>query len=880
MKKKLFAGLLLSAALASGLAAGLEPSDLKWDLSYRSALREHPIGEREFMRIWPGRYPSRPIHEKLAAYVGEPVEASLLIEQPDGHTGDPSATWFIKTHDAAQACSFHPSSKDQPCTELDPVKVERFIRDVMRFKPLPDQASERNAIGGGEPGKPILLNYMGFLSVFVDGKAQQRPIALSEWAGAGNREQAASADAGRLANAIARVMLSDADFARHQEKQDAQARQLDFEDAIRRGDVRQMERMLEQAPERGAALMPPGLALVALAAGNGQQEAAAWLLRHGAAVDAEQNAALKAAVKANDGAMVDFLLAMGAKLDTPKGGEDGNTHYDRSVLAVAVESGNETMVALLLRRGADPNYMDDNCVTAYGLALHAHLEGMQRLLAERGADVNASRRCKDIERNGQTGSREGAEGKARAAIAQETRRHLGGGDFAALEKLHARLNSDKVRTPSGVWGLAVFYGELKKYPSRTLDPAYWAREAARAAEWEHKFPNSAAASMYRFYLLYNRALALRGNGNYADIRPENLEPMTLAVREANQLLDRMDKTSSRKNPAVDANWYRAKVELLPYSELFYSHFPYAWQGGALVYPDYHEMYFAAAVYSLPEWSGAPDGVEQVARRAAKGKGSDRDAMYARVYWYLDQVYYQGKVFENSMADWDDMKTSFDALVKAYPDPWNLNAYAYFACMAGDYSTMSSVLRRIDDQLVFSSWGRNGAYTYHRCARDIGADSSHFAADLAARNKRLREAHYYRLIQYGIRKRDEFQNEESLRALEAAKEAAQKVWGRSGMMTYYNIAQTLHKLARYEEELQALKLGLQSQPGYMGALFQMGLAYEKLGRKDEARAQFAASVAHTPQGLDGLDQARREAVEKERVLMRAKLREYGIDAAGF
>lgn len=470
------------------------------------------------------------------------------------------------------------------------------------------------------------------------------------------------------------------------------------------------------------------------------------------------------------------------------------------------------------------------------------------------------------------------ETRAREAISSATYQALRSGDYAALEKLHARLNSDKVRTPSGIWGLAVYYRALQSYPMRTQDVGYWTREEARAAAWERKFPKSPAAATYHVYVLRDRALSFRGNGFYNEIPKENIEPMKAAVKEAYSRLEKMGGKGGKWDP----NFYRARLEVLPYSELFHSHFSYALEGGAKIFPDYHEMYFAAALYSLPMWNGAPDGVEQVARLASRGKGADRDAMYARVYWYMDQAYYHGKIFEDSMADWDEMKTSFDALLQAYPDSWNVNAYAYFACMAKDYRVMKSLLQRIGDDLVFSVWGSNGESTYNSCVQNLDADTSNFVADLKARNKRLNEAQYYRMINYASAKRDTLQTRESLRALEVARELERKVWGKSqpGMMTSYNTALTLHDLGRYEDEIEALKQGLQSQPGYQMAYFQMGLAYEQLGRRNEAREKFESAAARPPGDLSSLDKDRRAREEAMQATLRAKFREYGISAPGY
>jgi hypothetical protein len=132
---------------------------------------------------------------------------------------------------------------------------------------------------------------------------------------------------------------------------------------------------------------------------------------------------------------------------------------------------------------------------------------------------------------------------------------------------------------------------------------------------------------------------------------------------------------------------------------------------------YHELYFQASYYLLPKWGGSNKMVDSLARDAAAATAQkEKKSLYARVYWYLDQVEYRGKIFSLSAAKWADMKDGFDDLTGLYPDLWNLNAYAYFACMAQDYKTMYGLLNRIGDQLVYSSWGSSGLATYESCIK--------------------------------------------------------------------------------------------------------------------------------------------------------------------
>jgi ankyrin repeat protein len=333
------ASILTSAAIAAA-------DNLPWDLSYQSALRDYPIPQNEFMATWPGRDSKRLIHEKLATYAGEKIEASLLIETPDRHAGDPMATWFIKTRTTAQSCIFHPKVS-QPCEQLDPVRTEAFIREVMNLKPAKFSPSNRSI--GDAAGGPIFANYFGFLSVYVDGRTLQRPIASVEFADlASGMKMTDSADAGRLTTAMEKVTLTPEEF----QKRETEFRQLRLKlaiaEAARKGDIGKMRAFIEQGAEFEDAKYPD-TPVIATAAAAGQTAAVDFLLERGAKIDAREGAALNAAVKARNVDMVEHLLSKGARLDFP-----GDSTFE-TPLGAAVGDGDLNMARLLIDRGADVN---------------------------------------------------------------------------------------------------------------------------------------------------------------------------------------------------------------------------------------------------------------------------------------------------------------------------------------------------------------------------------------------------------------------------------------------------------------------------------------------------------------------------------------------
>lgn len=644
------------------LCVSAQAAELPWDLSYQAALRDHPIADNEFMRIWPLQHPERPIYKKLAAYQGEPIIASLLVERPDSHAGDAQATWFIVTRNGAQACPFHPKFMKTPCQALDPERVSQAIRQIMLTPDPTPPAGTGGVVDANYFGKsrPLLMNYVGYLSAYIDDKVLQRPISLTELA-----PTAQGPEAGRLAAILQRAVGTDA----------------------------------------GLPFAAPVTDAVA---------------------------------------------------DIPPRATDTTEFNQRRALILEVEG-----------------YLRNN-------------------------------------------------------------------DYQKLDALRNRLLKSRARTASGVWQLAVYYGALKSYPGRTRDAAHWVQMEARAKAWEKQAPASGAARIFHAYVLMARGLSYRGTGFVEAVSQEDLNRLLAAMGEAQIVLTQADQQLVKDK---DPELYRLLMNIAAWSANFRAtDNRTGLRMGIQHYPDYHELYFTAALFGNAMWNAAPDEIEDIATRGAAVGGADAAAMYARVYWYANQEVYGDKLFDDpaSLADWDRMKTSFDAMVARYPDPWNLNAYAYFACRARDYPVMDDVLRRIGERRVFQSWGYGGELAYDECLAHSG--ERRLRPDAA--EIRQRDDHLYRGLLYyasAVARKQGLQDE-ALRALAKAETIANRIYTHPGMPLYYHRARAQLTLNRDEEAAASLTTGLQYQPDYFEAFYYRGLAYDKLGRTDAARRDFEQTVA--------------------------------------
>ena len=68
------------------------------------------------------------------------------------------------------------------------------------------------------------------------------------------------------------------------------------------------------------------------------------------------------------------------------------------------------------------------------------------------------------------------------------------------------------------------------------------------------------------------------------------------------------------------------------------------------------------------------------------------------------------MFTDGQADWPRMRRGFERLTHDYPDRWNINAYAKFACVAGDARTLKQQLAKIGQAPILDLWGSMGFFS--------------------------------------------------------------------------------------------------------------------------------------------------------------------------
>jgi len=305
----------------------------------------------------------------------------------------------------------------------------------------------------------------------------------------------------------------------------------------------------------------------------------------------------------------------------------------------------------------------------------------------------------------------------RANIKQQSRDYFKSNNFKELEALADRLRSRSERTPSGVWKLTFFYTGMRPPAPRGIDQEgenywktmaenFWKGKEDKYRLWKQAYPESATANIFYAQLLVQKAWFYRGKGYAHTVSQEQwikfFQNLNLALDHLNKI-----KALSSHDPA----WYDIMLAVargLGWDGREYS----ALLDEALeMHPYYYPIYFEAVYNLAPRWNGSLKSMDDFARRAVElTRDKEGTGMYARVYWYVSQSLYSEELFSKSLVSWPVMSQGIDDVLARYPDQWNINNFAYFACLARDRNKTNELILRIEGEENKKVWGKGDFYS--------------------------------------------------------------------------------------------------------------------------------------------------------------------------
>jgi hypothetical protein len=316
------------------------------------------------------------------------------------------------------------------------------------------------------------------------------------------------------------------------------------------------------------------------------------------------------------------------------------------------------------------------------------------------------------------------EAQAREALAAQVRAFVQAEDFAGLEQRYQQALASHERLPSGVLAASQIVRTLPELrPAstgrlvaagapidwRAQEDKVWNDLHAMAARWAAAQPQSSLAAVAQSTFFIAHGFSYRGHGAAVSVPEDGMKVFRAYVGKARQALETRAAAGAK-----DPGWYVEMLGIARYEQWEPSRFTQLLRQAVAVDPLNHETYFSAALTAMPQWGGSLEAVDGIAEFAARQtRTQEGNALYARVYWAVSNLF-GPRLFSDSKADWTRVRAGFDDMVQRYPDPWNLNAYAYFACLAQDKATTQRMLARVGDQPEPAIW--RSAQIYEGCRR--------------------------------------------------------------------------------------------------------------------------------------------------------------------
>jgi len=267
------------------------------------------------------------------------------------------------------------------------------------------------------------------------------------------------------------------------------------------------------------------------------------------------------------------------------------------------------------------------------------------------------------------------------------------------------LRQHKSRFSDGRWKLTAFYDGM--HPDTAVQQAEeWKRYELQLRRWIESdgstspTPHVALASYY-----VGRAWRDRGSGYTRSVTPEGWRGFAQGLALAEAELKGSASVSQRcphwfnvmQTVALGQGWPEPDYEKL-------------FESAVAREPSYYFYYFSKANFYKSRWYGDREKIKRFVDDAvARTYKVEGYTLYSRIYWSASREF-GGEMFAPGNVDWVKMKLGFEFMNKEYPNStWNLNAFAYFSCLAGDKATAQRLLREIGNDIAVGAWSSGQVY---------------------------------------------------------------------------------------------------------------------------------------------------------------------------
>jgi hypothetical protein len=290
--------------------------------------------------------------------------------------------------------------------------------------------------------------------------------------------------------------------------------------------------------------------------------------------------------------------------------------------------------------------------------------------------------------------------QVRESIKARGRSLLLAGDLQGFETLADQYRMTQERTPAGAWKLWVLYKSINTLgPGGPTDPQ-WTRLEPQLQDWLDHNSSSATATIVTAKTFYEHAWAYRGNGYAREVGSGSWGTYKKLIERARAVLDTHSGVAS-----VDPEWDTLRIAIAREqgadSSVILDMANRALARQAYYYP----IHFATVNALLPQWGGSEELIQEYVQTAVRRSSAKEGTQaYAQIYFNVaDKANAPLDELNLTGAKWPEMKQSLDELMRAYPDPFNIEMAREMDCFASDKSAYLALGHRAVESLPPISW---------------------------------------------------------------------------------------------------------------------------------------------------------------------------------
>jgi Domain of unknown function (DUF4034) len=269
--------------------------------------------------------------------------------------------------------------------------------------------------------------------------------------------------------------------------------------------------------------------------------------------------------------------------------------------------------------------------------------------------------------------------------------------FDQLDRMAAKVRSEKERFRAGSWKLFSFYQVVQDPGAITSTDAVWDAHIARLRRWIAAKPDSITPRIALAQAYLRLGWKARGRGYSDTVTSNDWKVFRERIQRARDTLEQAESLTPR-----DPQWFRSMQTVALAQGWDRNQADDLLQHASSFEPAYFYFYNAHANFLLPEWYGKRGEAEAFAQSIAdRIGGTDGDYIYARIALEFNCCKPKPQMPDLS---WDRVKKGFAAMEQLYGTTNYLaNKMAYMAVRQGDRTFAQQMFARIGDDWDEEVW---------------------------------------------------------------------------------------------------------------------------------------------------------------------------------